>query len=143
MESMQGKWERKFILCCEDFKHAALEYVRANAGPKGKPNMTAISFTKHVNEKLLPHISTAADEDQLKMIARYKRANRDGTVYYWITEQVGRHMPKKLGCLPAKYQKGIYYWGACKPDVLAEKREGGVYSEISSTRSAAATLGGI
>jgi hypothetical protein len=57
------------------------------------------------------------------MIARYKRTKDDGTVYYWITEQVGRHMLKELGCLPVKYQKGIYYWGACKPDVLAEKAE--------------------
>jgi hypothetical protein len=46
--------------------------------------MTAMSSTRHVNEKLLPHISTAADEDQLKMIARYKRTNGDGTVYIFV-----------------------------------------------------------
>ena len=40
---------------------------------------------------------------------------------YVITERVGTRWLLELGCKSVPYKKGLYYWGATKPDVIEEK----------------------
>jgi len=51
----QGHYQRQGLLWSdEELCEAARSYVRQNAVVKGRPNMTAVSFTRWVNDHLLP-----------------------------------------------------------------------------------------
>ncbi len=53
-DSLQGKYQGQGILWThEELNEATTDYVRSNAVVKGKPNMTAISFCRWVNESLI------------------------------------------------------------------------------------------
>ena len=55
-DSEQGHYQREGVLWCDKkLCEAARSYVRRNAVVKGKPNMTSISFTRWVNNELLPN----------------------------------------------------------------------------------------
>ena len=54
-ESQQGSYEYSGILWkSEEINKKATKFVRSNATVKGKPNLTALSFCRWVNECLLP-----------------------------------------------------------------------------------------
>ena len=52
-DSEQGHYQREGVLWCDE--KLAHNYVRRNAVVKGKPNMTSLSFTRWVNNELLPN----------------------------------------------------------------------------------------
>ena len=55
-ETKQGKYVRTGVLWQnEELNQKACEYIRANQCVKGEPNMTAISFCKWINKRLLPN----------------------------------------------------------------------------------------
>ena len=55
-DSEQGHYQRRGILWSdEELCKAACSYVRQNAVAKGRPNMTAVGFTRWVNDHLLPN----------------------------------------------------------------------------------------
>jgi len=54
-DSEQGHYQRRGLLRSdEELCEAARSYVRQNAVVKGRPDMTAVSFTRWVNDHLLP-----------------------------------------------------------------------------------------
>ncbi len=55
-DSEQGYYQRRGVLWSdEELCEAARRYVRESAVAKGRPNMTAVSFTRWVNDCLLPN----------------------------------------------------------------------------------------
>ena len=59
-ESLQGKYQRQGVLWqSEELNTKARKYVRENTVVKGRPNLTAGSFCRWVNEDLLPNVSLA------------------------------------------------------------------------------------
>ena len=55
-DTLQGKYQREGVLWQnEELNKLATKYVRENTSVKGRPNMTAVSFCKWVNETLLPN----------------------------------------------------------------------------------------
>ena len=55
-ESQQGSYARSGVLWkSEELNKEATEFVRSNAAVKGKPNLTAVSFCRWVNQCLLPN----------------------------------------------------------------------------------------
>lgn len=55
-DSEQGHYQRQGVLWGdEELCEAACKYMRENAVTKGRPNMTAVSFTRWVNDCLLPN----------------------------------------------------------------------------------------
>ena len=118
--SMQGKAETKFIINQEHWRKCALEWIGINADPRGKPNMTARSFVHFVNTEMMPKFVDSATDAEKQMLKRYRNVN-NGVVSYVITERVGTRWLLELGCKSVPYKKGLYYWGATKPDVIEEK----------------------
>ena len=58
LDTLQGKYQRTGILSQnEELNKKASKFVHENAFLKGKPNMTLSSFTKWVNQCLLPNYS--------------------------------------------------------------------------------------
>ena len=104
-DSLQGKYQRQGILWKhEELNEAATDYVRSNAVIKGKPNMTAISFCRWVNESLLPN--SVLDPG-------YPRK---------ISVQTARRWLHELGFEVLDKKKGIYRDGHERPDVVQHRK---------------------
>ena len=54
-ESQQGHYARMTLMSNEEICKRARVYVRKNAAPKGRPNLTAVAFCYWVNNNLLPN----------------------------------------------------------------------------------------
>ena len=100
-DTMQGKYQREGVLWHnEELNKIATRYIRENTCVKGRPNMTASSFCKWVNEILLPnHVLTPG----------YPRH---------IAIETGRKWLHELGFQILDHKKGTYVDGHERPDVV-------------------------
>ena len=89
----------------EELQLKARCYIRKNAYVKGKPNMTARSFTEWVNEELLPHLTHKRDPSQV------------------IHEDTERRWICRIGFTFKRHQKGVYFDGHERPDVIEARKE--------------------
>jgi hypothetical protein len=72
---------------------------------------------------MMPKFANSATGAEKQMLKRYRNVN-DGVVSYVVTEGAGTRWPiAGLGCKSSAcpIKKGLYYWGATKPDVIEEK----------------------
>ena len=105
-DSEQGKYQRHGVLYHnEELNEAASDYVRANAVVKGRPNMTAGSFCRWVNENLLPN--SVLDPG-------YPRKISVQTARKWLHE---------LGFVVLDKKKGVYIDGHERDDVTEHRRK--------------------
>ena len=88
----------------EELDKKAVEYVRANAAVKGKPNMTPIEFCKWVNKTLLPN-STLEPEFPRRVSVETSRK--------WLHE---------MGFEVVTARKGIFVDGHERPDVIESRK---------------------
>jgi hypothetical protein len=85
----------------EELQQKARCYIRQNACVKGRPNMTAKSFTEWVNVELLPQLSYKQDP---------------------IHEDTGRWM-NRLGFTFKRHHKGVHFDGHERADVVEARKE--------------------
>ena len=98
---MQGKYQRDGVLWhSEELNKIATRYVRENTLVKGRPNLTAGSFSQWVNECLL---TTQTLEPG------YPRRISFETARKWLLE---------LGFTVMEHKKGTYVDGHERPDVV-------------------------
>ena len=97
LSSNRGIHDEHFnsIMHNEDFRLAARQYVRKHACRKGEPNLTSLMFAKWVET-----------ECSLKI--------HDRTARKWLT---------KLGFSQIHHQKGVYFDGHDRSDVVAYRNE--------------------
>ena len=104
-ESQQGHYVRNNTLMSnEELCERAREYVRENAAPRGRPNLTSGAFCQWVNNELLPN--TVLDPG-------YPRSVSVETARKWLHE---------LGFSVLQMSKGVFIDGHERPDVV-ESRE--------------------
>ena len=94
-----------FVLVKELSFTETMEYVRANAAVKGKPNLTSIEFCKWVNKTLLPNSTLEPG---------FPRRVSVETSRKWLHE---------MGFEVVTARKGIFVDGHERPDVI-ESRKG-------------------
>ena len=104
-ETQQGKYRRQGVLWQkEELNETVTDYVRANAVVKGKPNMTAISFCRWVNESLFPNSILEPG---------YPRR---------VSVQTARTWLHKLGFQVLEKKKGVYIDGHERADVVQHRK---------------------
>ena len=101
-ESQQGHYVT--LMSNEELCERAREYVRENAAPRGRPNLTSAAFCQWVNNELLPN--TVLDPG-------YPRRVSVETARKWLHE---------LGFDVLQMSKGVFIDGHERPDVV-ESRE--------------------
>ena len=104
-DSQQGRYVRNNTLMSnEELCERAREYVRENAAPRGRPNLTAGAFCQWVNNELLPNSVLEPG---------YPRSVSVETARKWLHE---------LGFNVLQMSKGVFIDGHERPDVV-ESRE--------------------
>jgi len=105
-DSEQGHYQRRGILWSdEELCEAARSYVRQNAVVKGRPNMTAVSFTRWVNDHLLP--SSILEPGFPRHIGL----------------ETGRKFLHELGFEVLNQKKGVYIDGHERHDVVEHRKK--------------------
>ena len=105
LDTLQGKYQRTGILWQnEELNKKASKFVRENAFVKGKPNMTFSSFTKWVNQCLLPNYSLEPG---------YPRN---------VSIETGRRWLHNLGFSVLDAKKGTYVDGHEREDVISYRK---------------------
>ena len=100
-DTLQGKYQQEGVLWQnEELNKLATKYVRENTSVKGRPNMTAVSFCKWVNETLLPNQVLTPG------LPRH------------ISVETGRKWLHELGFQILDHKKGTYVDGHERPDVV-------------------------
>ena len=100
-DTLQGKYQREGVLWQnEELNKLATKYVRENTSVKGRPNMTAVSFCKWVNETLLPNQVLTPG------LPRH------------ISVETGRKWLHELGFQILDHKKGTYVDGHERSDVV-------------------------
>jgi hypothetical protein len=104
-DSQQGHYTRNNTLMSnEEISERARVYVRGNAAPKGRPNLTATAFCQWVNNELLPNSTLEPG---------YPRRVSVETARKWLHD---------LGFDVLHMSKGVFIDGHERPDVV-ESRE--------------------
>ena len=103
-ESQQGHYARITLMSNEEICERARVYVRENAVPKGRPNLTAVAFCYWVNNNLLPNSTLEPG---------FPRRVSVETVRKWLHD---------LGFDVLHMSKGVFIDGHECPDVV-ESRE--------------------
>ena len=102
MGTLQGAYQRNGVLWPnEELNEKVRKYVQQNATIKGRPNMTAMSFSTWVNTELLP---------SQVLEPGFPRT---------ISVETGRKWLHELGFFIVDRKKGIYYDGHEREDVVA------------------------
>ena len=104
-EERRGRYARYDALDDEEYRDAALEWVRSNAYVKGKPNMIAADFCSWVNSNLLP-----------KVLENHASAPSK------ISIRTARRWLHKLGFEQVSSKKGIYIDGHERADVVEYRK---------------------
>ena len=104
-ENKQGKYQRTGVLwSSEELNDKATKFVRENAAVRGRPKMTAISFSEWVNEDLLPNSNLEPG---------FPRKVSSETARKWLYE---------LGFDLLKPSKGMFFDGHEREDVVAYRQ---------------------
>ena len=104
-DSQQGHYTRNNTLMSnEEISERARVYIRENAAPKGRPNLTATAFCQWVNNELLPNSTLEPG---------YPRRVSVETARKWLYD---------LGFNVRHMSKGVFIDGHERPDVV-ESRE--------------------
>ena len=86
------------------WQNEAVEYVRANAAVKGRPNLTSVDFCKWVNESVLPNCTREPG---------FPRKVGLETARLWLHH---------LGFEVLTARKGIFIDGHERPDVIETRK---------------------
>ena len=101
-DSQQGHYVRNNTLISnEELCQRAREYVRENAAPRGRPNLTAGAFCQWVNNELLPN--TVLDPGYPRSVSARK----------WLHD---------LGFDVLQMSKGVFIDGHERPDVVESRK---------------------
>ena len=104
--TLQGAYQRSGVLWSnEELNETIRKYVQENAALKGRPNMTAMSFTTWVNTELSPS----------QVLEPGFPRN--------ISVETGRKWLHELGFFIVDRKKGIYYDGHERKDVVEYRRK--------------------
>lgn len=105
-DSEQGHYQRQGVLWSdEELCEAARTYIRQNAVVKGRPNMNAVSFTRWVNDHLLPNSILEPG------FPRH------------IGVETGRKWLHELGFEVLNKKKGVYIDGHERGDVVEHRKK--------------------
>ena len=105
-DSKQGRYQRNgMIWSSESLNSKAKKYVRENVNVKGRPNLTSRSFCCWVNEMLLPNEVLEPGFPRRVSVERARR---------WLHE---------LGFEPLSSNKGMFFDGHEREDVIVQRRE--------------------
>ena len=104
-ETKQGRYQRSGVLWNnEELNKEVVQFVRANAAVKGKPNLTLVTFCKWVNKSLLPSSTLEPG---------YPRTTSVETACKWLHH---------LGFEVLTSRKGIFFDGHEREDVVESRR---------------------
>ena len=105
-ESQQGRYTRSnTLISSEEICEKARVYVRENAAPRGRPNLTAAAFCEWVNNDLLPNSTLEPG---------FPRSISVETARKWLHD---------LGFDVLQMSKGVFIDGHERPDVMESRKQ--------------------